>query len=186
MTVLHARTVTLGRHAERNVLTLWRRHLAGDVSEQRFVRFSATVLAQANAQAVNLADLALTAALIRHLRDVVTPLGLQPEDVEVDLDRLSGVIGGVLDADIVSATTTEAVETSRAARLAVTARAEPQVTLQNAMTRAMTEREVPGWTRELSPGACPLCQSLAGDVLPPTAHMVRHAGCSCVQTPVFN
>lgn len=183
--MLHARTVALGGAAERDVLMLWRRHLAGEISQQRFVAASAVVLARSNARAVSLADLALTAALIRHTRDGVPPLGLLPEDHEIDQDRLAGVVGAVLAAEIVSASTAEQITTSRTARLSVTARAEPQITLQNAMTRAMTEREIPGWTREVSPGACPLCRGLAGDVLPPTAHMVRHAGCSCVQQPVF-
>jgi hypothetical protein len=160
--------------------------LDGTISEHRFVTVSAVLLAGANQRAVTLADMAVTAALIRELREVVDPLGLQPTDVELDLDRLGGVVAGVLAASIASAATPEALIESQTARLAVTAQAEPLTTTQNAMTRAMTERDVPGWTRETSATACPLCRSLAGPVLPPGAHMVRHAGCSCVQTPIWN
>lgn len=185
MSVLHARAVALAAGTERDVLRLWHRHIDGTISERRFVAVAATLLAGANQRACSLADLAVTAAVIRHLRDVVPPLGLHPDPVEIDVDRLADVVDGVLAAEIASATTVDALAASRTSRLAITARAEPLTTTQNAMGRAMTEREIPGWTREVSGRACSLCRSLAGVVLPPNARMVRHAGCSCVQTPVF-
>lgn len=186
MTVLHARAGALAAASEHDVLVLWRRRLAGELSEPAFTRLAALVVARSNLRAVMLADLALTAALMHHLADVVHPLGLQPTDAEIDAARLGAAVGTVLAAEIKSVSTAEELVESRRVRLARLARAEPLSTTQDALGRAMTERDVAGWTRETSAKPCPLCTQWAdGQIRPPTVRMARHTGCSCVQQPAF-
>lgn len=58
---------------------------------------------------------------------------------------------------------------------------------QYGRSRAISEApEVIGWTRDLSPGACPLCVDWrrGGDMFDANLKMLHHPGCSCTQKPV--
>lgn len=184
MTAYRDRIAGLTGALEQEVLGLWNRR--DRITEEQFVAAAAAAIARANARATTLADIALAAAIAQQLGRAPAPLGLLPEEQHVDQVRLRNAVGAVLAADIATASTAEDLDRSRALRLARIARDEPAGTASAAMTRAMQERRVPGWTRVLSANACPLCQSLAdGEVRPPTVQMARHTSCSCVQQPVL-
>ena len=132
-----------------------------------------TLLVRHNARATALADLALTATLLRALRRPLPALGLGLPDDEPD--RLTQALTTLFD------------DTNEPRpRLARLARAEPLAAGRRAYTAGMVERDVPGWRRRTGTDPCPLCRTLDdGSVLPPSVPMADHPGCSCTPVPVL-
>lgn len=185
MTAYLQRVGELTDLTEQRVLGLWERQTSGAISRDQFVAAAAAQVAAGNARATSLADVALAVAIADQLGAPLSPLGLLPDPTHVDQPRLRDAVRAVLAADIATATTREELAASQAARLARIARDEVPGTASAAMTAAMRERGVPGWTRVLSADACPLCEGWAdGTVRPPTVEMARHTACACVQQPV--
>lgn len=173
--------VGLTAAAERELLALWRR-----LPERQFVVAGAALIARQNARATTAADLALAAAVAQQLGGPPTPLGLLPAEQHVDQGRLRHALTAVLAAKIVTAKDDGQLRESQAARLARIANDEIPGTASAAMGEAMRQREeVEGWTRNLGPKPCPLCQGWAGETLPAHAPMARHAACVCTQSPVL-
>lgn len=185
MTAYRDRLAELTDATRRQIDRLWSRHVDGDISREQFVTLAAAVIAQANVRATSLADLALAAALTMSLRRATPPLGLVPDEAHIDQSRLRHAVREVLDADVVTAANRAELVASQAVRLGRIARDEPPGTASAAMTTAMREREVSGWTRVTDVKPCPLCQEWDdGQVRPPTVQMARHTGCGCTQQPV--
>ncbi len=161
---------------------LWRKHQDGYLNEEMFTALAAAAIARANARAVTAGDVSVAIALTIQLGRAVAPVGLTPRD---ESERLGAAIGTVLAADVAYASTVDEQAESKALRLGRLATAEPVSAAQGAMTEAMQRQPVEGWTRGLSRGACPLCQSWAdGEVRPAGVEMASHPGCSCVPQPV--
>ena len=136
----------------------------GRISEDEFRAVVAAFLAAADSRATALADIALAVTLSAASGAAMAPLGLVPPDLD----------HGPRVAELVAAGAP--VEQWRSyGRGSTLARA------QDAYGDAMTARGVPGWTRQLNQGACPLCQDLAGPVLPGNVPMYHHPGCGCTQ-----
>jgi len=174
----------LSGQAEAAVVGLWERREAGQLNDAQFKALAAGVIAAANARAVTLADLALSAVLTAELGKVIPPLGLLPTD---DGPRLAAAIPTLLDrAAGLALPGAAAAERATAERAMVArmARSEPLDAASATFQRGMQRRRVPGWTRGTGPKPCPLCTSLAdGAVLSPSTPMARHKGCSCYQIP---
>lgn len=184
MTAFRDATWRLVAETERRVLELQRRFSSGEIDRRSFEAATAIVIARARQRGVTLADLALTADIIRHGGRLEAPLAIEAPDS--DLDRLQTSIATVLDEDIASVETPEDLMASQRLRLGRLARDSTAEAAVFGMTTAMVQRSVPGWVRETDPDPCPVCRGLAdGVVRSPRVVMKRHAGCACVQRPVF-
>lgn len=144
--------------------------VAGAITGEEFVALATALLIRAAAQGVALADLGLAATLTAQRGQPVPTLGLGlPDDKPSALVVAAGAL-------LASAASRDAA--------AVTGRAEILAASQDAYAEGMRAQGVGSWTRVLNAGACPLCQDLAGDVLPATADMYHHTGCGCSQRPI--
>lgn len=174
----------LASQTERNILTLYRRHLRGEITERRFVALAATVLASARAKGVSLADLVLTAAVMRALGEATAPIGITPPPE--DSERLQESVRTVLEADVDSAVTPAEQRESVTKRLARLGRDAPVEAAVWAMSVGGSERGIRGWVRETDIDPCPVCIGLADGVARPfSVLMKRHTGCACVPQPAF-
>lgn len=172
----------LGAASQAEVLTLWDAHLAGRIDEETLVVAVAAVIDRYDARATTVADWAMAVAVGAELGRAVAPVGLP---ILSSQTRLRDAVRTVLAADIASATTPEQMATSRAARLARLARADPAGTAQDAAGLALQRHPVRGWVRTTSGRACRLCRGWAdGIVRPATVRMIRHTGCGCSPRPV--
>lgn len=157
------------------VTALWARHKAGELTLGQFRALSAAAVAQANTAGVAIADVGLAAEVSRHVRKPTRPLGLRPNAVQVDQDRMAADIDRMV----------ERLDDPEA-ELGDWAASEPLLTTASSVQAAMQARGIPGWTRQLSGTSCPLCTGWAdGVVRSPGISMVRHKGCDCIQSPVF-
>lgn len=161
----------LATATERQVVAAYESWQAGRITQDEFLAVAAAFLSAAGNKATGLADVALAAFLTLDIGKAVPTLGLIPPDVD-HRPALAAIIAmtGVVLAD----------------QLGTEARSVTLARAQDAYGEAMTQRHIPGWTRVLNGGACPLCVDLAGDVLPGSAEMFHHRGCGCTQQPVFN
>lgn len=166
---------TLGEDTAERAGVLYARWQDGQIDDTFFVAALAALIARANHRATSAADLALAATLTLQLHRPVLPLGITPPPDEAD--RLTTAASTLLAALPVVA--------DPLARVLRLARSEPIAAAQRAYNDAMrASTHVTGWTRQVSPGACELCQALAGDVLPVTVEMFHHPGCTCTAVPV--
>lgn len=175
----------LADRTEREIASLYARFVNGELDRDTFVGMAAAVIARARVRGVSLADMALTAQVIRALGDVDVPLGITPPDN--DVDRLQLSVATVLEDRPDYIDTDARLEESRRARLVRLARDSSAESSTWAMRLAMLERGIRGWIRETDANPCVMCQNLAdGVVRSPRVVMKRHTGCCCVQRSVFN
>lgn len=168
------------------VLALWAAVEAGGLSEAEFVPLASALIATANAAGVTLADLGLAAEVTRQLRSPASPLGLRPNRVQADQERIAAGLDSVLAEQPVGADTPEALAESRRARLSRFARSEPLLTVATATQVAMQRHDASGWVRQTAGKSCPLCVAWDdGVVRPTTVRMARHPGCDCLQQPTW-
>lgn len=157
------------------VQALWAGYRLGRYDLAEFRARATAVVASANTAGVALGDIGLAAEITRQLRRATTPLGLEPNEVQVDQDRMGDSIDDILER-------TDDPED----QLGDWAGSEPLVTVANTVQTAMQAHAVGGWTRVLSGTSCPLCTGWAdGVVRSPFVSMVRHVGCDCIQQPVL-
>lgn len=167
-------TETLDRLAaatEARVVAAFESWQEGLIDFSDFLAIADAFLAAGGNRAAALADTALAAVLTKHTGKPVPALGLVPPEVDhrPELATIAALTGVVL-----------------ADRFATHARATTLAAAQDSYGQAMAQRGVPGWTRVLNNGACELCRSLAGPVLPGDAEMYHHKGCGCTQQPVLD
>lgn len=162
---------------ERRLVALHARYVAGEMTADAFVSLAAALVGQANAQAVALADLSLSAWLTAQTRTATPTLGLvAPEDAGRLQDGLRTLLAAVDGLD------------TPEARVGRFGRAEPARAFQRGYSEGMARRpEVGGWTRRLNVGACELCGWLAqeGRVFPASRAFTDHPGCGCHPEPVL-
>lgn len=146
-------------------------YAAGQLREEDLDAAAVSLLLAAYARGAALGDAGLAAAL------GVDPVGAGP-DAEVLVRLEKSVVTIRTDATDVENLA------MRAQRLG---KAVPMEAAQSAWHAGLNRnrRRVRGWTRSTSGDACELCVALAnGEVLPVTAEMHKHPGCSCIATPV--
>lgn len=160
---LTAQTVTA------RMQSLFDRWQSGEITEDQHQLLAEAVLTRATAVSTALADIALSAMLSSRTGQAVPTIGLQPS-----VAALAGVAAVVAAVSALDATPD---------RVEIETRAHVLGTAQDAYGDAMRGQGVEYWTRVLNSGACPLCQDLAGDVLPASADMYHHKGCGCTQRP---
>ncbi|WP_402371407.1 hypothetical protein [Isoptericola rhizosphaerae] len=163
----------LSAETEAKVVAINAAYSSGEITHDEAVAAIAAAVGRGNVRAVSLADLALAASLMVALRRPVATLGLSlPTSEPARLRK--------------AATTLLATQDVTPERVARLGRAEPLQTGQRAFSRGLTEHRgtVVGWTRNLEPSACELCQHWArsGDMFPIDAPMATHPGCACTQT----
>ncbi|KYH43675.1 hypothetical protein [Branchiibius sp. NY16-3462-2] len=162
----------IGDDTAANVTAIYDSYTEGDLDDDETASLIAGTIANANGSAVALADVSLAATLTLQLRRAVAPLGLLP--AASDTERLYKAATTLL--------TSEDTTTERVARLG---RSEPLEAAATAYSEGIAKSpEVTGWTRDVSPGACQICQDLAGTVLPDDVEMYHHTGCTCTPVPV--
>lgn len=155
------------------------------MTRSEFRRRAAAAIAVANARGVSLADLGLTAEIIRQTGAATSPLGLQPNGVQVDQDRIANRLTDILGDDPEDVDDEELAE-SREARFGDLARSETFLTVATATQQGMKERGIPRWVRVLSGTSCPLCTGWADGIARSVdSPMARHIGCDCIQSPIF-
>ena len=166
---------TFAASTEGDLVALWERWEAGELTYEEFVALALVLLVRTRARAVALADVGLAADLSLATGEAVPTVGLPPEDDAPDLARTA----------LLAALAAEAYRRDPSAAVAVLARSQALEAVQEATVAAMREQpDVVGWTRVLNAGACELCRDLAGDVLPVHADMYHHRGCGCSTRPV--
>lgn len=159
----------LAQSTDDQVVALHARLVAGELTEDQFVALATAVLAQQDARASSLADVALATALTVQTGRTVLPLGLS----KVRPTRVfAGIVRDALAAD------------DPATQVGVDARAATLETAQDTYQEAMVSQGVARWRRAPNTGACPLCLRFARATLPTTVPMYHHKGCSCTQTPI--
>lgn len=162
----------LGETTANRVVVVFDDYSSGDLTLDEAVALIAAIIAKANGTAVALADLSLAATLMLQTGQPVPTLGLLPPTE--DPDRL-----------LKAAATLLAVEHLTTERVARLGRSEPLESAARAYSDGIRQNPaVTGWTRQVSPNACQVCQDLAGDVLPDTVPMYHHTGCTCTPIPV--
>jgi hypothetical protein len=176
VTALHDAITRLSGTTETRLLALYERFAAGQLTATEFMSGAVAIVGKANATAYGLADTSLAAALEVASGRPTPALGIAPP--EGDAERLAKGV-----ATLVAAESSPVEELL--GRIARFGRSEPVSAMQDAYVRAMGLREVPGYTRTLSPGACQLCQWLRkdGHVYPADQYFHRHEGCSCTPKP---
>jgi hypothetical protein len=174
----------LADRTEHRVEALFRSHERGEMSRDTFVSLAAALIARARTQGVALADLALTAEVMRALGNTMRPVGLRaPPD---DFERLRGSVGTVLDQDVASVETELDRRESVAKRLTRLARDSSAEAVVWATAMVGQAHGLTGWVRETSLQPCIVCSNLADGVSRPYSVMMkRHTGCLCVQRSVI-
>ena len=183
MTAFRDGVTRLAERTEREIDALFARYERGQIDRGTFVAIAAQVIARARARGASLADLTLAAEAIRQVRDETGPIGIMQDD---ETERLQESVTTVLDERPEYVDDEKQLRESQRLRLGRLARDASVEAAVFGMARAMTERGVPGWTRETDIDPCPVCSRLAdGIVRPPSVVMKRHVKCACVQRPAF-
>lgn len=170
-----AATRRLAERTRSDVTALWALVRSGRLTRAQFRIQASAVVAAANTAGVTVADLGLAAEVTRSLGTPTPPLGLLPNDIEVDQDRMGDDIGRLLgDFD------------DPEGPLGDWAASETYLTVANTVQTAMAERGIAAWVRVLSGTSCPMCTGWADGIPRPVGtRMARHIGCDCIQQPVF-
>ena len=184
MTAFRDAVGNLAARTEREVVALFGRYQRGSLDRGRFVALAAAVLARARAKGVALADLALTAQIVRALGQTA-PLGLTPPPD--DTQRLQQSVRTLLSEEIATASTPKALADSQAARLGRLARdSSAEAAVFGFMLGARERNLDGGWTRETDLNPCRVCTNLADGVVRPwSVQMKRHTGCACTPRASF-
>lgn len=168
-------TVTQIRNStDRQVLEAWRQYGLGRISQPQFVQLAAAIVATANGAAVAVADLALSAELVRVTGTTYAPIGMLP--TAYDQPRLEKGIASLLKDAKAGDDITD--------RLTRFARSEPLTAANDAYSKAVsTSTPVAGWVRQMDSDPCQLCRWWwrEGRVWPSSYKMPHHKGCSCTQ-----
>lgn len=183
MTAFRDGVARLADEAEQEIAALYARFERGQIDRDEFIALAAALIARARARGVGLADLSLTADIIRALLTTESPWGIAPPDN--DNERLQISVATVLDADVsYSGDELRRSQRVRLERLARDSSAEAAVW---AMAKVAIERGLKGgWVRMTDADPCKLCSGWADGVVRPwSVTMNRHTGCCCVPRPVL-
>lgn len=165
---------TIRNSTDKQVLEAWRQYGLGRITQPQFVQLAAAIIARANGAAVAVADLALSAELLRVTGATHSPVGMLP--LAYDQPRLEkGVTSLLADAKAGGDITD---------RLTRFARTEPLTAANDAYSRAVsTSAPVTGWVRQMDGDPCQLCRWWwrEGRVWPSSYAMPHHKGCDCTQ-----
>lgn len=185
MTTFRDGVARLADRTEQELVAAYDRYTRGALDKESFLVLAAVVLGRARTRGINLADVTLTAGLIRALRRRDAPLGLVLPDG--DLDRLSEAAGTILGDHLANAGGGKDLGAARRARFARLGRDSAAEAAVWGMRLAMITREIPGWVRVTDANPCRVCSNLADDVVrSPNVVMKRHTGCCCVQQAVID
>ena len=165
----------LAERTRKAVTGLWALKRDGVLTIAQFKVRATAEVAKANAAGVSLGDVGLAAEITKALGSVTVPLGLVPNDVQLDQDRMADDIDRILDDD-------EDPEDA----LGDWAASEPYLTVATTVQTGMAAHGIERWVRVLAGTSCPQC-TLWADGIPRSVAtpMARHIGCDCLQQPVF-
>lgn len=130
----------------------------GKITEDEFRFLAEQILTAGQIAAIGLSELAIEAYT------GLEPFGLQPSSI--DAAAVAAAVVLLL-----------AWHDSKSARTPVLSAAQDAFTYR----AQLLDDDDLMWTRRLNSDACPLCQDLAGAVLPISVRPIHHAGCACTQ-----
>ncbi|MEE6288626.1 hypothetical protein V2J52_13270 [Georgenia sp. MJ173] len=173
---LHDTLGNLGTATGAQVMALWTRWEAGELTEAQFRALAGAVLVRAGARSAALADLALTAALSAARQAVVVPVGLEaaPGVHAAARDAVADTLGSV------------SYERDAPAAVAVLGSAFAYEQFQRSYGDGMRSHGVSYWQRVPNAGACGVCEDLSEGVVSADIPMWHHKGCMCVAQPITN
>ena len=164
----------LRNSTDAKVLEAWRVYGLGRITKPQFVQLAAAVIMQANGKAVALADLSLSAELLKLTGDTHAPLGVLPK--AYDQPRLEKGVQTLLD-DFAAGEDIDA-------RLTRFAMNSPLDAATNAYSDGIKQAQsVQGYVRQMDANPCQLCRYWwrEGRIWPKDHSMPHHKGCACVQ-----
>ncbi len=164
----------LVQEAEDAIEALYLAWLAGEVSDGMVTALATATIVRSASKASSFAAVALSANLTTLTGSAVAPVPAPLPQGYVFQVQTS------VQSFIPTRDGRGWVETTQSV-----AREEVLRTATEARGKGLAKAPVDGWTRQLSPAACPACRKWHGPTLPRTARMARHKGCSCVQVPVI-
>ncbi|WNG95291.1 hypothetical protein [Mycobacterium sp. ITM-2016-00318] len=170
--------IALADSSDRHVQAVYSRYLAGQLTAEEATALIAAAIAQANARAYALADLALAAIVTVQTGTAATVVGVLPS-ADDSARLLKAATTTLLDV-----TKESDVPEAIVSRLA---RSEPLESATTAFGEAMPRQPlVKAWVRQLDADPCQLCTWWwrEGRMWPANHPMPRHKGCECVQSPV--
>jgi hypothetical protein len=168
----------LAERTRRTVTGLWALRRDGVLTLAQFKARATAEVAKANSAGVSLADVGLAAEITKALKKPTGPLGLRPDDVQLDQQRMADNIDRILDDT--------ADDFDPEDSLGDWAASEPYLTVATTMQVGMRRHGIDRWVRVLSGRSCPLCEGWADDIARSVdTPMARHIGCDCIQQPVF-
>jgi hypothetical protein len=178
-----AQTEQLSADTVAQVLVVYAAFQAGQITQAEAEAIIATIVNQANAVALSLADVALAVQIEVATGLVTPPVGVLPVD---STDRLVKAVNTILvDQPVVEPEQPEP-EPDRPdpaeMRLERLARAEPLEASQDGSLEAMQEQpRVEGWTRQMDADPCQLCEWWwrEGRIWPKEHPFQKHKGCNC-------
>lgn len=157
---------------------LWALQRDGTLTLAQFKSRATAEVAKANAAGVGLADIGLAAEITKALGTPTAPLGLEPDDVQLDQDRMADNIDRILNGDWDDEDPSDA--------LGDWAASEPYLTVATSVQRGMAAHGIERWVRVLTGTSCPVCVGWADGIARSVdTPMARHIGCDCIQAPVF-
>ncbi len=166
----------LGEKTEADVLTVYRRFVAGELDRARAEAIITRIIVAANLRAEAVADLGLSAQLTVELG---TEVPASAEAASTDPVRLRKASSTVLEVAAQSP-----VPEAIVARLA---RAEPLEAAARRLSDGISrDKRVKGWVRVMETDACQLCEWWwrEGREWPAIHPMQTHKGCMCTQRVV--
>lgn len=171
---LHDTLERFGQRAGDEVLELWRRWQAGDLTEPQFRALAEAILVKAGAKSTALADVALTAALTALTREAVAAVGLEPaQDAP-----------GAAQAAVDDTLSSVSYQRDPEATVAVLGSAFAFEAFQKSYGEGMKTQGVTYWRRVADPGACEVCIDLSSGIISTDIPMWHHKGCRCVAQPI--
>lgn len=155
---------------------LWERHEDGDITFEEYTGLASAVIAKAAQQARAIGDLSVAAQLTKLNQQIEVASG---ETVDDDLPSEAA-------AAIQEQTDTQSFDHDPGPAMGVAGAAVVMGAMQAAIQRSMQANKVEYFTRTANPGACEICEEMAGVTLPAHVEMWHHKGCMCVPTIIIH
>lgn len=159
---------------EKQVLEAYRQYGLGRITQPQFVQLASAIVAQANNTATALADLSLSAELVRVTGTTHAPIGTLPKGY--DQARLAKGVTTLLEDVAAGEDITD--------RLRRFASSEPLTAATNTFSQGVSGSDsIEGWVRQMDGDPCQLCRYWwrEGRVWDKDHRMPHHKGCACTQ-----
>lgn len=169
---IHTTVQRLNERVRKELAALWDRYESEDIDFDEFTALATAVITRAAQRARAIGDLSVASQLTRLTRQIAVPSGVEPDES----------IPSEASAAIREQTETQAYDQDPRTAMGVAGAAVVMTAMQQGISDAMRTNRVEYFTRTTNPGACDICEEMAGVVLPADVPMWHHKGCMCVPT----